>query len=58
MAIIKTGDNQPIVNYYDDDGETMMCSKCGSKLVVVAMEADNNNLVCDLCDLNEGLDAD
>lgn len=55
MAIVKRGDDMPVVGYYGDDcgGEAMMCPKCGNKLVVIAIDANDNNLICDLCDLDD-----
>ena len=50
MAIVKHGDNMPVLSYYDVDGEEKTCPKCGHKLVVVAVEGQNNKLVCESCD--------
>jgi len=50
MAIFKTGDLHPIESVYDSEGETQKCAKCGSKLVVIAIEGNDNKLVCECCE--------
>lgn len=49
MAIVKLGDAQPVLSYYGDDGKEETCSKCGCLLVILAMDNDDNKLVCE-CD--------
>jgi len=53
MAIVKHGDNMPVLSYMDSDGNEVVCPKCGSKLVVVAVEDQDNKLVCESCDEDE-----
>ncbi|KKM70080.1 hypothetical protein LCGC14_1444320 [marine sediment metagenome] len=53
MAIVKRGNDMPVVSYYGNDGDAMMCPKCGNKLVVIAIDANDNNLICDICDLDD-----
>ena len=50
MAIKKTGDAQPILECYGDDGNVQKCPECGNILVVIAMDEDNK-LVCEHCDM-------
>lgn len=57
MAIIKRGDNMPVNKYYGPDGKEEVCSKCGQRLVVVAMSENDNELICDNCDTDEDVDA-
>jgi hypothetical protein len=45
----KYGDDTPIVSYIDEDGEEEFCPKCGKKITTVAIDSENNTLVCD-CD--------
>jgi hypothetical protein len=47
MAIIKTGDDMPVLSYIDEDGSEIFCDKCGKKLVIVSVGSDHNKLVCD-----------
>jgi len=56
MAFRKTGDAMPVLAYYDKDGDKEKCPKCGSKLVVVAVEAEDNELVCENCDIDESIE--
>lgn len=56
MAIIKRGDAQPIVDVYDSEGEAQKCSSCGSKLVVIAIEDQDNRLICECCDDDSATD--
>ena len=49
MAFIKTGDEMPIQSIYKADGEQQTCDKCGKTLVIVAMDNEDNKLVCE-CD--------
>jgi len=53
MAIIKRGDNMPVLSYLDDEGKEVVCSECGCKLVVVAIDDQNNKLICEACDEGE-----
>ena len=46
----KTGDNQPIESFYDTDGSEERCPVCGNKLVAIAMDDQENQLVCTHCD--------
>lgn len=50
MAIIKRGDDQPVISYYGDDGEEQKCPHCGRPMVIIAMDKDDNKLVCEHCD--------
>lgn len=43
----KYGDDTPVESYIDEDGEDIKCPKCGKKLTMVAIDSDDNNLVCD-----------
>ncbi|HEC63735.1 MAG TPA: hypothetical protein ENI23_00410 [bacterium] len=59
MVFKKTGDAMPVLAYYGKDGEREECSKCGEKLIVVAIDADDNKLVCGFCDIDyESIDTD
>ena len=58
MAFIKRGDDIPILEYFDDDGKQEICPKCGAKLIVVALNGENNKLVCQNCDIDEQIDDD
>lgn len=53
MAIIKRGDDMPIKGIFDADGEEQTCPTCGDKLLVIAVEGNNNKLVCSSCEANE-----
>jgi len=50
MAIVKRGDNKPIESFYDTDGDEAKCPRCGSKLIVIAMDDQDNKLVCTHCE--------
>ncbi len=52
MAIVKTGDDIPVLSYIDEDGKDITCPKCGRKIIVVAIDSDDNKLVC-TCDEDE-----
>ena len=54
MAIIKTGDDMPVLKYYGTDGKEETCSRCHRPLVVLAVDNNDNKLVCE-CD-DEGSD--
>ena len=49
----KVGDAQPIVTCYDDDGKEQVCKKCGSKLILIVIGDQDNQLVCKKCDLDD-----
>ena len=49
----KTGDNMPILSCYDSDGEKKECPNCGRQLIVIAIEEEDNKLLCEYCDTQE-----
>jgi hypothetical protein len=53
MAFVKIGDPSPVIEYYDNEGEKKICTKCGKELVVVALDRNNNTLICEDCDDEE-----
>lgn len=58
MAIYKTGDENPVINYVDlANDETTVCASCGRDLIVIAMDENHNRLVCEICDfdVDEGI---
>jgi hypothetical protein len=55
MAFIKTGDAETILGHFDCDGELQVCPKCGNKLTIIAIDGENNQLICEDCDIDEDL---
>jgi hypothetical protein len=53
MALIKTGDNKPIIACYDSSGKKQVCPKCGKPLVVVAIDGSTNDLICEECEAKD-----
>ena len=51
MGFTKTGDAQPILNYYDSNVKVQHCLTCGKKLTLIAIDADENRLICADCDI-------
>lgn len=49
MAFIKVGDEVPITECFDEDGEVQVCPACGEELHVIYVDEDSNQLVCDHC---------
>lgn len=59
MVFIKNGDSMPVEGFYvGDTSQEEMCAQCGKPLVVIAVTGNNNSLVCQICDLDEDLDAE
>jgi len=52
MAFKKIGDASPVLGYYND-GVGEKCPKCGRSLVFVAIDQDNNKLICEKCDIDD-----
>lgn len=50
MALIKIGDNKPITACYDSCGKKQVCSECGKSLVVIAINDNTNDLICEECE--------
>lgn len=53
MSFIKVGDESPIIDYFDDNGKEQFCAKCGKKLVLIAIDNEDNKFVCKDCDISE-----
>lgn len=53
MAFVKHGDDGKIVTFFDDNGNIPYCPSCGKKLVVMAIEKDENKLICSDCDISD-----
>ena len=46
MAFIKNGDSNPVLNCYDVD-EKLVCLKCKKPKTVIALEDDENKIICE-----------
>lgn len=46
MAFVKVGDPTPIKGFYDENLELKVCDKCGKPLTVVALDGENNDVLC------------
>ena len=51
MGFTKAGDAQPILDYLDENVKVQHCPKCGKKLTLIAVTADENRFVCADCDV-------
>lgn len=57
MAIIKHGDESPVVNYFDQDKE-VICPHCGKKLTAILIDENDNRLICLACETKEESESD
>jgi ssDNA-binding Zn-finger/Zn-ribbon topoisomerase 1 len=48
----KYGDPEPIKSFYDDNLELQTCDECGKPLTIVALDNDNNEILCK-CSINK-----
>jgi hypothetical protein len=55
MAFIKIGDEKPIIDFYDDNIKERFCPTCGKKLIIIAIEKDENKLICESCELEANI---
>ena len=57
MAFFKTGDASTVIHYYGDDGEPITCDSCGRDLIVIAIDNEDNRLICECCNpsIDEGI---
>lgn len=51
MAFVKIGDAKPITDISDGD-EILICKKCNSPKLVVAIDKNNIKVICD-CEIEE-----
>ncbi len=49
MALIKTGDDMPVLSYYEDE-KPLICEVCKKPKIVVALKNDEQEIICD-CDI-------
>ena len=47
MAFIKHGDEMPIVEEYDDNGDVIYCDKCGKPKKSIYSDANKNAPACE-----------
>jgi ssDNA-binding Zn-finger/Zn-ribbon topoisomerase 1 len=54
MSFIKTGDAEKIIAYYNPKDFTIeRCPKCNKPLVYISLD-EENQLVCEECDIDYG----
>jgi hypothetical protein len=52
MSFIKIGDKMKILDIYDCNIKEGFCPECGKKLTVIAVDSDENKLICEDCELD------
>jgi len=52
MAFVKTGDEIPILDCFDDNGKECFCIKCGKQLQFISIDSEENDLVCE-CEIEK-----
>ncbi len=53
MAFKKFGDETPIIDFLDDNGRERFCSICGRKLTLIAVGEEENDFVCEKCNVKK-----
>lgn len=52
MGFIKTGDDLPVVTYYNEDLEAIICEKCEKPIITAALDDKESKLICE-CEMKE-----
>jgi len=53
MALVKVGDEQPILGCYNSEGEKQICPDCGTNLSTLCVDGKAHRLMCKNCDYTE-----
>ena len=52
MGFVKVGDDVPVINYYDDNLEKVICEECGKPVITAEINDEESKLICE-CEIKE-----